>query len=109
MLDVLANNTDRKTGHCLLAHGRVWAIDNGLCFSAPFKLRTVIWEFAGESIPAPLLQRVERVADRVPVDVAALLGEDEIGASNTAPPHSCAPACSLPTDRGTATRGRWYE
>ena len=80
VLDVLANNTDRKSGHCLLAHGRVWAIDNGLCFSAPFKLRTVIWEFAGESIPAPLLRRVERIADRVPVDVAALLGDDEIDA-----------------------------
>jgi uncharacterized repeat protein (TIGR03843 family) len=80
VLDVLANNTDRKSGHCLLANGRVWAIDNGLCFSAPFKLRTVIWEFAGESIPGPLMRRVERIADRVPVDVAALLGDDEIDA-----------------------------
>jgi uncharacterized repeat protein (TIGR03843 family) len=80
VLDVLANNTDRKSGHCLLANGRVWAIDNGLCFSAPFKLRTVIWEFAGESIPGPLMRHVERIADRVPVDVAALLGDDEIDA-----------------------------
>jgi len=56
---VLANNTDRKSGHCLLAHDRVWAIDNGLCFSAPFKLRTVIWEFSGEPIPDELLDRVE--------------------------------------------------
>ena len=80
VLDVLANNTDRKSGHCLLANGRVWAIDNGLCFSAPFKLRTVIWEFAGEAIPGPLMRRVERIAERVPVDVAALLGDDEIDA-----------------------------
>ena len=80
VLDVLANNTDRKSGHCLLAHGRVWAIDNGLCFSAEFKLRTVIWEFAGEPIPAELVRRVERIADRVPVDIAALLAEDEIDA-----------------------------
>ena len=80
VLDVLANNTDRKSGHCLLAHGRVWAIDNGLCFSAPFKLRTVIWEFAGEAIDPALLRQVARIADRVPVDVAALLGEDEIEA-----------------------------
>ncbi len=58
VLDVLANNTDRKSGHCLLAHDRVWAIDNGLCFSAPFKLRTVIWEFAGEAIDEALLERV---------------------------------------------------
>jgi uncharacterized repeat protein (TIGR03843 family) len=80
VLDVLANNTDRKSGHCLLADDRVWAIDNGLCFSAPFKLRTVIWEFAGEAIDAALLDRVAAVGERVPIDVAALLEEDEIDA-----------------------------
>jgi uncharacterized repeat protein (TIGR03843 family) len=80
VLDVLANNTDRKSGHCLLAHDRVWAIDNGLCFSAPYKLRTVIWEFGGEPIPDPLLDRVTSMAERVPVDVAALLDDDEIAA-----------------------------
>lgn len=80
VLDVLANNTDRKSGHCLLAHDRVWAIDNGLCFSAPFKLRTVIWEFGGEPIDDDLLGRVAPLVERVPVDVAALLADDEIAA-----------------------------
>lgn len=78
MLDVLANNTDRKSGHCLLAHDRVWAIDNGLCFSVPFKLRTVIWEFGGDPIADELLERVARFVERVPVDIAALLDDDEI-------------------------------
>ena len=55
VLDIVANNTDRKSGHCLLAGDRVWAIDNGLCFAPDFKLRTVIWEFAGEPLtPAQL-------------------------------------------------------
>jgi uncharacterized repeat protein (TIGR03843 family) len=80
VLDVLANNTDRKSGHCLLAHDRVWAIDNGLCFSAPFKLRTVIWEFSGERITDAILERVAPLAERVPVDVAALLDDDEVAA-----------------------------
>lgn len=80
VLDILANNTDRKSGHCLLAHDRVWAIDNGLCFSAPFKLRTVIWEFAGEAIGDDLLARVAPLVERVPIDVAALLDDDEIEA-----------------------------
>ena len=32
--DLLANNTDRKSGHCLLGlDGRIWGIDNGLCFA----------------------------------------------------------------------------
>lgn len=80
VLDILANNTDRKSGHCLLAGERVWAIDNGLCFSAPFKLRTVIWEFAGEAIDDDLLSRITPLIDRVPIDVAALLADDEIEA-----------------------------
>ena len=63
MLDLIANNTDRKSGHCLLAGDRVWAIDNGLCFAAPFKLRTVIWEFADEPIDDSVLSRVDALAD----------------------------------------------
>jgi len=51
--DVLANNTDRKGGHCLydLANREVLGIDHGLTFHVAWKLRTVIWEFAGESLP----------------------------------------------------------
>ncbi|MEY2957736.1 MAG: hypothetical protein RLZZ01_304, partial [Actinomycetota bacterium] len=77
VLDILANNTDRKSGHCLLAHDRVWAIDNGLCFSAGFKLRTVIWEFAGDDIAERLLERVAPLVERVPDDLAELLDDDE--------------------------------
>ncbi len=76
--DMIANNTDRKSGHCLLGlDGRVWAIDNGLCFSPEFKLRTVIWEFADERIPDTVLERVARLCDGVPAEVADLLDEDE--------------------------------
>lgn len=54
--DVAINNADRKSGHCLIdAHGRIWAIDHGVCFHVQPKLRTVIWEFAGEPIPDSLL------------------------------------------------------
>lgn len=50
--DLVANSADRKGGHCLLDQDdRVWAIDNGLCFHEDLKLRTVIWDFAGEPIP----------------------------------------------------------
>ncbi len=62
--DLLANNTDRKSGHCLLGEdGRVYAIDNGLSFHAEFKLRTVIWEFGGEPVPAPVLDDIARLVD----------------------------------------------
>ena len=65
LLDMVANNTDRKSGHCLLAGDRVWAIDNGLCFAPDFKLRTVIWEFAGEPLDAGAARR-RRGARRAP-------------------------------------------
>lgn len=80
VLDILANNTDRKSGHCLLAGDRVWAIDNGLCFSSPYKLRTVIWEFGGETIDEAILDRVAPMVERIPVDIAALLDDEEIAA-----------------------------
>jgi hypothetical protein len=52
LFDVLANNADRKAGHCLLADdGTIVAIDHGLCFHEEDKLRTVIWEFTDEPIP----------------------------------------------------------
>ena len=79
--DLLVNNTDRKSGHCLLGlDGRIYAIDNGLCFSVDPKLRTVIWEFGGESIPDDLVEDVARVAREVPPGLRALLDSDEIDA-----------------------------
>ncbi len=86
LLDVLANNTDRKSGHVLLIPERdgepasVWGIDNGLCFAAESKLRTVIWEFGDEEIPDAWLQRVGTLCDRVPLEVATLLADDEVDA-----------------------------
>jgi uncharacterized repeat protein (TIGR03843 family) len=78
--DILANNTDRKSGHVLVdADDHVWAIDHGLCFAADFKLRTVIWEFGGEEIPDAILDAVVRVAD-LPLDVASLLDGEEVAA-----------------------------
>jgi uncharacterized repeat protein (TIGR03843 family) len=54
--DLLANNADRKGGHCLLDQaGHVWGIDHGLTFHHVSKLRTVIWDFCGEAIPPSLV------------------------------------------------------
>ncbi len=63
--DVIANNADRKGGHCLLdADGQLWGIDHGLCFHAEPKLRTVIWDFAGEPLQASDRRDLERLAAR---------------------------------------------
>lgn len=81
LFDCVANNTDRKSGHVLRGHdGRVWGIDHGLCFSAAYKLRTVIWDFAGEPIPRALLKDITPLAEAVPPDVAGLLDDTEVTA-----------------------------
>lgn len=57
LFDYIINNADRKGGHLLLDEaGVLWGIDHGLCFHTEFKLRTVIWEFAGQSIEAQALE-----------------------------------------------------
>lgn len=62
LFDHLVNNADRKGGHLLLdPEGRIWAIDHALTFHAEPKLRTVIWDFAGEEVPAPYLEDLRRL------------------------------------------------
>jgi uncharacterized repeat protein (TIGR03843 family) len=60
--DYIVNNADRKGGHCLLdSQGHLWGIDHGITFHVSNKLRTVIWDFAGEPVPAPLLEALEQL------------------------------------------------
>jgi len=77
--DIVANNTDRKSGHVLVdKDSRVWGIDHGLCFAQDFKIRTVIWEFGGEAIAESLLEKIEPLTQTVPLEVATLLNEQEV-------------------------------
>ena len=63
VFDVLINNADRKGGHVLLGEdGHLWLIDHGVCFHADDKLRTVIWDFAGQPIPPELLADLQAFA-----------------------------------------------
>ena len=82
VFDLLANNTDRKSGHCLVSVGdQLFGIDHGLCFHEDFKLRTVIWDFAGEPIPGSLLDAVRRLRDDgLPHALCELLRPSEIDA-----------------------------
>ncbi len=55
--DYLINNADRKGGHCLLdSQGHLWGIDHGVSFHCQPKLRTVIWDYAGQPLPEPLVE-----------------------------------------------------
>jgi uncharacterized repeat protein (TIGR03843 family) len=79
VFDLVANNADRKSGHCLLGpDGLIYAIDNGLCFHAEPKLRTVIWEFGGRAIPDALLADLRRLVKAgLPGALAELLAPAE--------------------------------
>lgn len=80
--DAVANNADRKGGHCLLDRdGHVWGIDHGLCFHASTKLRTVIWDWSGEALDADIVEGLERlVAGGLPPALAGLLDDEEAAA-----------------------------
>ena len=72
--DVVANNADRKATHTLLGNdGGVWLIDHGITFHAEHKLRTVIWDFAGQRLPHWLLEELESL--RESFDALGGLGE----------------------------------
>lgn len=59
LFDLIANNADRKLAHLLRdQHGRIRGIDHGLTFNIAPKLRTVLWQFAGERIDDDLLEAI---------------------------------------------------
>jgi uncharacterized repeat protein (TIGR03843 family) len=87
--DVVTNNADRKAGHCLLADDeRVWAIDHGVCFHTEPKLRTVLWDLAGQPLAAADVADLEALAaaaggGELGERLAELLAADEIAALAT--------------------------
>ena len=86
--DIIANNADRKGGHILKdPQERIWGIDHGITFHVEPKLRTVIWEYAGEPIPAPLVEDIARIGqqleqpdDPLTVSLSRLLSRVEVDA-----------------------------
>lgn len=73
MFDHIANNADRKIGHCLVdVHDRIWGIDHGLTFNTDFKLRTVLWQYSGEPISPAVRADVQRLFCGTPEILAEL-------------------------------------
>jgi hypothetical protein len=64
--DLVVNNADRKSGHCLLGEdGRIFLVDHGVCFSDEPKLRTVIWDFIGDPLEEGIRAAVRRLAGEI--------------------------------------------
>jgi uncharacterized repeat protein (TIGR03843 family) len=65
VFDFVANNADRKGGHCLLDEDRrIWGIDHGLCFHEQYKMRTVMWDWAEQPIAEEWLADLRRLRQR---------------------------------------------
>jgi len=81
--DTVANSTDRKAGHVLLGHDdHIWAIDNGLSFHEEFKLRTVLWDFAGDPIPDEIIEDLVALRENgLGAALETLLNDDEVQAA----------------------------
>jgi len=69
LFDLLVNNADRKGGHVFFENDthKLFAIDHGICFHEDDKLRTVLWDFGGQSIPNNLLSHLSQVTDLIPL------------------------------------------
>lgn len=84
MFDHVANNADRKIGHCLRDRsGKIWGIDHGLTFNRVPKLRTVLWQYVGRPISASLLADLAALQTAEPAvrqELATYLDKSELDA-----------------------------
>ncbi|NCG37565.1 MAG: SCO1664 family protein [Actinobacteria bacterium] len=108
VLDLVINNTDRKSGHCLLGtDGRIWAIDHGVALHHEFKLRTVIWDFAGDWIDDEVCDDLWRfLAEDLPGPLSELLSPLERDAMRTRA-RAVATARRFPEDDTGGRRWPW--
>ncbi|MFM7491112.1 MAG: SCO1664 family protein [Actinomycetota bacterium] len=84
LFDVIVNNTDRKFGHLLpISESEVYGCDHGVTFHEEFKLRTVIWQFAGQELSASERNQIQLVQNFVERDQSfhSLLTAKEIAAT----------------------------
>jgi len=83
LFDLLINNADRKGSHLIFGpEGELWLIDHGLCFNVQEKLRTVIWDFAGQTIPENLREDLVKFKDALGSPSELVLALREHLASN---------------------------
>ncbi len=81
IFDVIANNTDRKSGHILIQDDtKLWGIDNGLTFHEDPKLRTVIWDFGGALVDESITDDLGRILDKLEPTFSGTLSSEEIKA-----------------------------
>jgi uncharacterized repeat protein (TIGR03843 family) len=76
VFDAVVNNADRKGGHIIpMPDGHVYGVDHGICFSVDPKLRTLLWRWAGQRLPAEALTVLEKLDEDLRGDLGERLHE----------------------------------
>ena len=74
LFDAVINNTDRKIGHLIPdMNGHLYICDHGVTFHEEDKLRTVLWQWAGDSLTADELARLEKLKGFIESEASAEL------------------------------------
>jgi uncharacterized repeat protein (TIGR03843 family) len=81
LLDAVVNNSDRKVSHLLPVPATVqppqhiYGVDHGVSFSAENKLRTVLWQWAGEPVVDDEVSVLSRLSAAMEAELGTVLGE----------------------------------
>jgi len=87
VFDAVVNNADRKIGHLLpMADGHLYGCDHGVCFAEDYKLRTVLWQWRGKSLPRRSVEALRRLHAQLTdgsltAELSSLLTASEIDAT----------------------------
>ena len=87
VFDAVVNNADRKIGHLLPAPGgHLYGCDHGVCFAEDYKLRTVLWQWRGKSLPRRSVETLRRLSAEftegsLAAELSGLLTASEIEAT----------------------------
>jgi uncharacterized repeat protein (TIGR03843 family) len=86
VFDAVVNNADRKIGHLLpVPGGHLYGCDHGVCFAEDYKLRTVLWQWRGKSLPRRSVEALRRLNDQLAAgtlaaELSSLLAASEVDA-----------------------------
>jgi hypothetical protein len=76
LFDAVVNNTDRKIGHLIpTAAGHLYVCDHGVTFHEDDKLRTVLWQWAGQNLSNSELSTLQALLEKVDAPEYAELKE----------------------------------
>jgi hypothetical protein len=89
LLDAVVNNSDRKVSHLLVVPGEdpdvhMFGVDHGVSFGVEDKLRTVLWQWAGDPIPDDGVAVLRRLDERLRADLGKALSRLLTRAETTA-------------------------